>query len=97
MTELNRLNDTDAIVIKRSLLFSEEELDLIKKVDHFTFFGRTGPVIQETLKRYYTITGVEQQLNDFVGRVGLLYILEIKNLQVYMRKHAVALKELPNG
>lgn len=97
MAELSHLEDVYLEQIKQALVFSEEDLVLIKQVGHFNFFGRTGPVTQESLKRYYTIEGIEQQLSDFQTRIGLVYLLEIKNSQVHMSKRAVELKRTING
>jgi|SRR5271157_1862299 len=59
------------------LNFTDEERASISNIASIgPWFGRVFKVKKDEMLRYSTMEGIEQQIKDFTGPVGLVYFLE---------------------
>lgn len=87
---IDSLNKDDREYFINALQYTDEQMKVIDNVSRFGWLGRTINMNDGEIKRFSTVEGINEQINDFELRAGLLYYTVVDdNNRVFIEKKAV--------
>lgn len=82
--------------LENLVAYTPDQIEGINNITHVEFMGRISPIEKDSLYKYSTIKGLQEQLDSFVLRHGIIYYISfLDDTIIQMSKHHIELSAPP--